>query len=383
MGDFVRNPYQICTKTVLDSSYPGISFDENGVSNHYWEFERTLKSKWLQGLGDPGRLQQLAESIKGSSNNSEFDCIIGLSGGLDSSYLLHYVVTELGLKPLVFHVDGGWNSEEAVHNIRMLVEKLKLDLYTEVINWNEMRDFQLAMLRSGVPHLDIPQDHAFISVLYKFAEKHKIKVILNGGNIATESIRMPYDLYYWGTDMRQIKDILDKFGSLPMRSYPFSSVYRHKIYLRYVKKIKTVKLLNFIEFDKVKAISKLQQIYDWKAYPQKHFESIFTRFYEGYILPTRFGFDVRRCQMSSLILSGQMSRTEAIAELEVPSYSEDLLRRDKKFVANKLRLSPDELDEMLLMPKKFFWDYKNQNQILRVVEKLLNATGIARRGGAF
>lgn len=222
--------YQICEKCVMDTSDPRTSFDSSGVCDHCHDFHNFVKPNWdTNGIGQE-KLKKTVELIKHASKGKDFDCLLGLSGGVDSSYMLHMVVKEFGLHPLVFHVDGGWNSELAVHNINVLIEKLGLDLYTEVINWNEMRDFQLSWLKAGVPHIDIPQDHAFIATLYNFCEKYKIKYILNGGNYSTECVQYPLEYYYYGTDMIHIKDIIRKFGTVPMKTYPFSSIYRHKIY---------------------------------------------------------------------------------------------------------------------------------------------------------
>jgi len=375
--------YQICTKTVMDSSVPGITFDKNGISHNYWDFHYVVKPNWHQDEQGWQELDRQVEAIKKAAKGQEFDCLLGLSGGVDSSYMLHTMVTQFGLRPLVFHVDGGWNSELAVHNIDVLVEKLGLDLYTEVINWEEMRDFQLAWFKSGVPHIDIPQDHAFIAVLYQFAEKYGIKTILNGGNISTECIIMPYQYFYWGTDMIHIRDIIRLFGTVPMKTYPFSSVYRHKLYLSYLKGIKVIKPLNYMPYTKQSAVGLLVKEYGWKPYPQKHFESRFTRFYEGYWLPTRFGFDVRRCQFSSLILTGQLTRDEALRKLEKPPYDRETIDQDFEYIATKLGITPDELRGYHKMPKKFYWDYRNQHALLRLIEKTVALFGIGRRGGAF
>lgn len=374
---------QICTKTVIDKSVPGTFFDDDGISNHYWDFQQVVKPNWYPNERGRHELERHVEVIKRLHKDEEFDCLLGLSGGVDSSYMLHIMVTQYGLRPLVFHVDGGWNSELAVHNIHVLVEKLGLDLYTEVINWNEMRDFQLAWFKSGVPHIDIPQDHAFIAVLYKFAEKYGVKTILNGGNISTECVVMPYQFYYWGTDMTHIRDIIKRFGTVPMQTYPFSSVYRHKIYLRHIKRVKVLKPLNLMPYTKQLAIDILKTEYDWKPYPQKHFESRFTRFYEGYWLPTRFGFDVRRNQLSSLILTGQMTREEALQELEKPPYDPETIDHDFNYVATKLGITAEELSDYHKMPKKFYWDYKNQHKLLGLIENTVSLLKIGRRGGAF
>ena len=375
--------YQICSKTVLDTSYPGITFDKDGISNHYHDFHNVVKPNWHPDDFGKQELERQVTEIKRAGARNEFDCLLGLSGGVDSSFMLHTMVTEYGLKPLVFHVDGGWNTELATHNINVLIEKLGLELYTEVINWQEMRDFQLAWFKSGVPHIDIPQDHAFIAVLYQFAEKYKIKFILNGGNIATECVAMPYLYYYWGTDMAQIRDIIKKFGTIPMETYPFSSVYRHKIYLRYLKGVKVIKPLNLIPYSKQMAIDVLKSEYGWKTYPQKHFESRFTQFYEGYWLPTRLDLNVRRCQLSSLILTDQMSREEALKDLESPPYDSEFIDQEFEYIATKLGIPPHELKRYHQMPKKFYYDYHNQNKRLGTIEKIVSFLRIGRRGGAF
>lgn len=375
--------YRQCKITVMDSSIPGTTFDAQGISNHYWDFKTAVEPNWHPDADGGATLAKRVAEIRKAGEGKDFDCLLGLSGGVDSSYMLHTMVRDHGLRPLVFHVDGGWNSEMAVHNIQVLVDKLGLDLYTEVINWEEMRDFQLAWFKSGVPHIDIPQDHAFISVLYRFAEKYGIKTILNGGNISTECVKMPYQYYYWGTDMTQIRAIIRRFGTVPMETYPFSSVYRHKLYLRYVKGVQVFKPLNLVPFTKQTALAELEREYGWKAYPQKHFESRFTRFYEGYWLPTRFGFDVRKCQFSSLILTGQMSRDEAIEALKAPPYDPATIEQDFEYIAMKLRIPVDELRSYHEMPLKFYWDYPNQHGVLSVVEKVATALRIGRRGGAF
>ena len=375
--------YQICSKLVLDSTYPGISFDKKGVSSHYLDYFKNVKPLWNTGPKGQKELEKIVEKIKLDGKNLDFDCIMGLSGGADSSYMLHVMVKEFGLRPLVFHVDGGWNSEIAVTNINKLVSKLDVDLYTEVINWEEMRDFQLAMFKSGVPHLDIPQDLAFAGVLYKFDQKYKIKYILNGGNISTECIQRPLDIIYWGTDMRHIKDILGQHGTIPMNNFPFSSAFYHKFYLRYFHQIKVIKPLNYFPYVKKTAMELMTRDYGWKAYPQKHFESRFTRFFEGYWLPTRFNFDMRRVDLSSLILTNQMTRDEALQQLKLPSYDIDLIKNDFDYVSTKLGIDTDELFNYLNSPKKFWWNYKNQNNIFSLAEKILFFISNTRRSGGF
>tara|TARA_B100001989_G_scaffold85898_1_gene59628 strand:- start:6247 stop:7395 length:1149 start_codon:yes stop_codon:yes gene_type:complete len=375
--------YRICRKTVMDTSDPGITFDDDGISNHYWEYHNFIKQNWYQGDDGRRKLSSMIEKIQKSGKGKDFDCILGLSGGLDSSYMLHKVVTEYNLRPLVFHVDGGWDTEIAVNNINCLVDKLSLDLYTEVIDWEEMRDFQLAMFKSGVPHLDVPQDMAFISVLYKFAKKEGIKYILNGGNISTESVLMPLEILYWPSDMRQVKSILSKFGTVRMNSYPFTNIYYHKLYLPYIKKLKVFKPLNYIPYKQKDAVNELIVNYGWKPYSQKHFDSRFTRFFEGYWLPNRFGYDMRRNQFSSLILSGQMTRELALEKLKMPSLSKEEVKEEFIYMSDKLHITLEELKFYEKMDKKYYWDYPNSRFIFKIGEKFLSKFAKTRRGGAY
>lgn len=360
----------------MDTSDTRISFDEDGVCDHATDFLANTKEIWNENLANPQRLTAIIDDVKKHGLKNTYDCIIGLSGGVDSSYMLHVAVKEYGLRPLVFHVDGGWNSELAVNNIQSLVDHLGLDLFTEVINWEEMRDFQLAWFKSGVPHLDLAQDHAFVATLYKFADKHRIKYILNGGNISTECVRNPLEFYYYGTDMLHIRDIVRRYGSVKMKSYPFSSVFRHKIYLRYIRGLKVVRPLNYFPYVKSQAIRLLEQEYGWRPYPQKHFESRFTKFYESYWLPERFGFDPRRVQFSSLILTGQMTRDEALKQLEYLPYDPSVIEQEFEFIATKLQITTDELRHYFTMPKKFYWDYRNQERIFNLGARALKAVGL-------
>lgn len=368
--------YQICSKCVMDTSDSRIKFDENGVCDHCNDFQINVEPNWYPNEEGLENLKNKVKKIKEDGKDRDFDCLLGMSGGVDSSYLLHLAVNLLGLRPLVFHVDGGWNSELAVNNIQVMIDKLGLDLFTEVINWEEMKDFQLAFFKSGVPHIDIPQDHAFIATLYNFADKHNIKYILNGGNISTECVRNPMEWLYYGTDMAQIGDIRKKFGTVKMTSYPFSPIFRHKFYLKYFRKIQVVKPLDYLTYIKEDALKLLADEYNWKPYPQKHFESRFTKFFESYWLPERFGFDTRRVQFSSLILTDQLSRVEALKKLERPAYDPKTIHDDFNYIATKLDLTPDELKTYFNMPKKFYWDYKNNEKIFNIGAKVLQKIGV-------
>jgi N-acetyl sugar amidotransferase len=374
----INRLYQICCNCVMDTSDSRITFDGDGVCDHCMNFYKNVKPHWNTDGRGTAELEELVKEIKRSGEGKDFDCVLGISGGVDSSYMLHVAVKEFGLRPLVFHVDGGWNSELAVHNIEVMVDKLGLDLYTEVIDWEEMRDFQLAFFKSGVPHIDIPQDHAFIAVLYNFADKYDVKYILNGGNFSTECVRNPMEWLYYGTDMVQLKDIHRKFGTIPFRRYPLSSILRHKFYLRYIKGIKVVKPLNYIPYIKKDAVKLLTEKYGWREYPQKHFESRFTKFYEGYWLPVRFGYDTRRVQYSSLILTGQMTREEALDRLKVPAYDPETIGDEFKYIAAKLNITEEELRSYMNAPKKSYKDYKNQESLFILGARILKAIGVER-----
>ena len=370
--------YKVCNRCVMDTSDSKIVFDAAGVCDHCLGFKRDVLPNWHPDDKGAAMFRAMVARIKAAGEGKPFDCIMGMSGGLDSSYLLHLAVSEFGLRPLVFHVDGGWNTDIAVNNIQVIVDKLGLDLYTEVINWQEMRDFQLAFFKAGVPHLDIPQDHAFVATLYHFAHKHNIKYILNGGNFATECVRNPLEWLYYGTDMAQLRDIHRRFGTIPLRTYPFSSILFHKVYLRYIRGVQVVKPLNLLPYTKEHASKTLAETYGWRPYPQKHFESRFTRFYEGYWLPTRFGYDTRRVQYSSLILTGQMTRVDALERLKKPAYDPATIDEDFEYIATKLGISVAELRGYHEMPLKTYRDYKNREWMFDLGAKALKMLGVER-----
>lgn len=362
--------YQICKRCVMDTTDTNITFNDEGICDHCLTFDEHIKPVWNFGLGRKNQLEKIIRNIKDSSKGKDFDCILGMSGGIDSSYLLHLVTKELSLRPLVFHVDAGWNSQIAVNNIEKLVDKLGLDLYTEVINWEEMKDLQKAFFKSGVSHVDTPQDHAFFATMYKFASKYNIKNIVTGGNYSTECIRNPKEWMYFQSDSVQIKDIHNKFGENQLKDFPLTRVLWHKLYLPYIKGIKLHRLLDFVEYDKEKATQFLIDNYDYQRYPQKHFESRFTRFYESYWLPERFGFDTRKVQFSSLILTNQMSRYEAIEKLSKPAYDPENIHHEFEYIASKLDMTPEELQYCMDLPKKTYHDYKSQKSIYNFGSKI-------------
>lgn len=368
----------VCTNCVMDTTDSAITFDECGVCDHCRDFQENVSPNWHTDERGRAELSAIIDQVRKAGKGHDFDCLLGLSGGLDSSFMLHCLVKDFGLRPLVFHVDGGWNSDLAVNNIQMLVEKLGLDLFTEVIDWEDMRDFQLAFFKSGISQIDIPQDHAFIATLYKFANRYNVKYIMNGGNIATEGVRNPLEWLYYGTDMWLINDIRKRFCTRPLTHYPFSSVLFHKFYLRYLRGVQVVRPLNYMPYSKDLAINTLRNEYGWRAYPQKHFESRFTKFFEGYWLPTRFGYDTRKVQFSSLILTGQMTRNEALEKLKVPAYDPSTIDDEFAYIAKKLGISVEELRRYHTMPLKSYKDYRNQEALFRMGAKVLRAVGIER-----
>lgn len=366
---------KICTNCVMDTTDSAITFDENGVCDHCQTFYSKIKPNWHTDERGRAELDKLVAKIKKAGKGKDFDCIIGVSGGIDSSYLTWLAKHEMNLRPLVFHVDAGWNSQEAVNNIEKLIEHLDLDLYTYVVDWEEMRDLQLAYFKSGVPHIDTPQDHAFFATMYKFATEHNVNYILTGANQSTECIRNPVSWVYYA-DVRQLRDIHKKFGSRTLIKFPTTSILWHKVYLPYIKGIRVVRPLNYMPYIKEEAIRLLTEEIGWQPYPQKHFESRFTRFYEGYWLPTRFGYDTRRVQFSSLIVTGQMTREEALEKLKEPAYDPETIKHDFEYIATKLGITVEELRGYHEAPKKTYRDYKSQFFIYDIGAKIMKFAGL-------
>lgn len=376
----MNEEYQICSNCVMDISDSKIVFDSDGLCDHCNTFYKDIEPKWMSDIQNTDKINRLVDTIKKEGKGKDFDCIMGMSGGIDSSYLLYTMKEEYDLRPLVFHVDAGWNSQIAVNNIERLIDGLGLDLYTEVIDWEEMKDLQLAYFKSGVSHIDSPQDHSFFATMYKFASKYNVKTILTGGNYSTECIRNPLEWMYYQSDSIQLKDIHTQYGSIDLKQFPVTNILWHKIYLPYVRKIKTIRPLDYIPYIKEDAMNLLVQKFGYQEYPQKHFESRFTRFYESYWLPKRFGYDTRKIQYSSLILTNQMTRNEALNKLSELPYNEDSIKNDFQYVSNKLSISVDELQSYMDMPKKTYKDYRSQDSIYRIGALVMRLLAIERGG---
>lgn len=372
--------YRICTHCVMDTSDAMITFDDKGVCDHCRTYYTHTLPNWHPDERGQRELETIVARIRRLGHGKDFDCIIGMSGGVDSSYLTYVAKEKLGLRPLVFHVDAGWNSDIAVNNIERLVDGLGLDLYTEVIDWDEMRDLQLAFFKAGVPHIDTPQDHAFFATMYKFAAQYDVKTILTGANLSTECIRNPIEWMYYQSDSIQLRDIHARFGTRALVNFPTTSILRHKIWLPYVKGIRVVRPLNHMRYDKAEAIGLLSDRFGWQPYPQKHFESRFTRFYEGYWLPRKFGYDTRRVQFSSLIVTGQMTRADALAQLEKPALDDATVRQEFKYVATKLGITTAELQSYFDAPNKTYRDYRSQRSVYVLGAKVMKALGLELGG---
>ena len=362
----------------MDTSDSNITFDSRGWCDYCNNYYNNILPNWHTDARGEAEIMRQVEQVRREGKGKDHDCILGISGGVDSSYLALLAKEKFGLRPLVFHVDAGWNSQQAVNNIEKVVDGLGLDLHTEVIDWLEMKDLQLAFFKSGVPHLDTPQDHCFFAALYNFGAKHGFKYILNGGNYSTECVREPLEWHYHASDLRQLRDIHSKFGTRPLKTYPQADILKYKIYYRYVKGLQVLRPLNYVPYFKEECMQLLVDRLGWQRYAHKHYESRFTRFYEGYWLPTRFGFDKRRAHFSSLVLTKQMTREEAIEKISKPAYDEATVAQDFEYVATKLDISVDELQALMRAPNKSFRDYKSAMPIIDLGTKVMRLLGVQR-----
>lgn len=350
--------YKICSRCIMDTSDPDISFDENGYCNHCNTAIANL-NKYPFTLTDnqkSDKLNEIISKIKNQGKNKKYDCIIGISGGVDSTYLA-YLTKTWGLRPLAIHLDNGWNSELAVQNIHNTLKKLNIDLYTVVLDWEEFRDIQLSFLKASVPDLEIPTDHAILATLFDVAEKYNIKYILNGSNYRTESI-LPRTWSNGHFDWGYIKYIQNKYGTRKIKKFPHINPatmgYRY-----FIKNINCINILNYIDYQKEKAINILETELNWKNYKTKHGESTYTFFIQSYILPTKFNYDKRRAHLSSLICSEQINRNNALEKITESIYTEQEIKYLKELVCDKLNITSDYFDELLKLPNKTYFDFPN------------------------
>lgn len=374
-----NNP-KICVRCIMDNSDPNIIFDENGVCDYCNNFDHVIRPNWHTDSKGDFQLLKTAEFIRLSGKGKDFDCIIGLSGGLDSSYAAFVAKEKMGLRPLLFHVDAGWNTDQAVGNIEKLVDKLGLDLYTEVVNWDEMRRLQVAFLKAGIPDQDLVQDAAFFSGLYKFARQHGVKHIITGSNFSTECCREPEEWGgYLGIDTRFFNDIWRQFGEGKLKTFPLTDIVVYKLWYQKILGMKMHHPLNLVPFVKKDAEDELERLFGWQRFKHKHHESRFTRFYEDYWLPRRFGFEKRRAHFSSLIMTGQMTREAALDRISQPEMDEHFLKQEFEYVAHKLGLTVAELQQLFDSPKKTYRDYKNKRWLIGLGADALRWMGLEKR----
>ncbi len=358
---------KVCAKTVMDTTDPDILFDKDGVSNHWYNYFEKLKDFHKDANLRDRKFNKLIEEIKRSNVNKDFNCIIGVSGGVDSTYTC-YIAKQHGLRPIAVHFDNGWNSEMAVSNIEKTLKKLDIDLYTYVVDWNEFKDIQLSFLKASTPDAEVPTDHGMIALLYKTAYKFGIKHILTGVNVSTESL-LPLRWGYGYFDLRYIKGIQKKFGTYKIKSFPTLSLFQLFFFSKIIG-IKFISFLDYIDFNKDVALETIKNKLNWQYYGGKHYESVYTRFFQAYILPRKFKIDKRKAHFSNLICSNQMTRDEAITELKKDIYPPEKLELDKRFVINKFNLSQDEFDEIIRSEVKYFDDYKSNYKLFEILKKI-------------
>lgn len=370
----MERPYRICTRCIMDTSDPDITFNVDGQCNHCTNFLLRIKSEVYGGQDGRERLSSLAARIRAAGKGKDYDCVIGVSGGVDSTYVA-YIVKREGLRPLAVHFDNGWNSELAVDNIKRTLDTLKIDLYTHVVDWEEFRDLQLAFLRASVPNAEIPTDHAINALLYRIAATHGLRYVITGSNVATEAI-LPFAWAYYNTDYRHLKAIHRRFGTRPLRTFPALPLLNYVNYL-FVRRIKLIRILNYVEYRKPEAMKILEKELGWRKYPAKHFESVYTRFFQGYILPKKFGYDKRRAHLSCLVCTGDVSREAALEEMTRDAWADLNVDQERDFLVKKLGIASSDFDAIMTAPPKSFVDYPSNAwlfhrfpQVKKIVRKL-------------
>ena len=355
---------------------PDIRFDAEGICNYYHDYLRAAEAGVLTGEKGEQELAQLVDRIKKAGKGRSYDCLIGLSGGVDSTYVA-WLVKQLGLRPLAVHLDNGWNSELAIKNVENIITRMGFDLYTLVVNWEEFRDIQLAYLRASVVDIEVVSDHAIFSTMYRLAKEKNIGYIISGTNIVTEQI-MPPSWLYNKMDFTNLKDIHDRFGKKKLKTYPTFD-FRKYVYYSAVLRLIPISILNYVPYNKKEIKEVIKKELDWRDYGGKHYESIFTKFYQAYILPEKFGIDKRKAHLSNLICSGQLAKPEALEELSRPLYAPDELASDKEYVLKKLGLTDQEFKEIMNLPVRRHQDFKTDAHLKESYMNLLERTAPVRK----
>lgn len=352
----------------MDTSDPDISFDSDGVCCYCKIYDHRIANEVLRGIEGQQRLARIAEKMKKAGEGKPYDCLIGVSGGTDSTTAV-WLLVKLGLRPLAIHLDNGWDSELAVDNIKKTLEKLNVDLYTYVVDWDEFRDIQLAFLKASVPNCEIPSDHAIIILQFKVAIERRIKYIVNGSNVWTEAF-IPKAWAYDARDLRHLKAIHNRFGKAPLNSLPTMGIFG-SLYAVFVKGVRWIEVLNYVNYKKAEVVKLLQEEIGWRPYGAKHYESVYTRFFQGYILRKKFGFDKRRAHFANLVLSGEMTREQALAEIENENYiGTSLWAEDREFVIKKLGLTEAQFEYIMGLPVRTHYDYPTNSWLFERMPRL-------------
>ncbi len=369
----MQQKYQICNKCIMDTSDPDIVFDEKGTCNHCESYVKKVAFEIIPDEEKKQALDSLVHRIKQKGKGKQYDCIVGVSGGVDSSYVA-LLAKDLGLRVLLVHLDNGWNSDIAVKNVKSIAKYTGFDLYTHVINWNEFRDIQLSLFKASVVDIELATDHAIKAVIYKTAAKFGVKYLLNGGNVITEAI-MPVTWRHTKADKSNLLDIHKRYGTIRIKSYPMAGIIKQQFYKR-VFNIKNIKILNYVHFVREVVIARLTKELGWQEYGGKHHESIFTRFYQGYILPKKFSIDKRRCHYSNLICAGQLLREEALERVNKSPYDEKMLESDKEFLQKKLQFSEASFEEYIQAPRVSHYAYKSDELMIEFLLKVRSKLGL-------
>lgn len=364
-----ESSYRICTRCIMDTSDPEIVFDADGVCNHCTAALKRMQRQLLPPPEREAALQGLVRKIKAEGKDLEYDCIIGVSGGVDSTTTAYHV-KRLGLRPLAVHFDNGWDSELAVDNIKNTLEKLDIELFAHVVDWEEFRDLQISFLKASVANCEAPTDHGISALLFRMARKTGTRFILTGSNLVTEAI-MPAAWGHYNQDLKHLKALHKRFGRVPLRTMPTISLAEYCFYVL-VCRIRFVPFLNYVDYNKQGAKRMLSEQFGWRDYGGKHYESVWTRFFQGHYLPRKFGYDKRRAHLSTLVVSGQMTRDHALAEMEKPSYDADLLRQDLDFVTKKFGLSMQEFNAILDASPRKATDYPSHYFLFHRMQRYKN-----------
>jgi N-acetyl sugar amidotransferase len=361
MDSLRMRTYQECSRCVMDTTDPQITFDTDGRCCHCIEFLEKKAKHSYRGKESEEALERLLEKLERAGRGKKYDCVIGVSGGVDSSYLA-YIIKQHGLRPLAAHLDNGWNSDKAVVNIKNIAGKLGIDYESYVLNWEEFKNVQLAFLKASVPEAETPTDVAIAAALHSVAAKHGIKYILGGGNLVTEGI-LPKSWHYDVRDLKYFNYILRTFGTRRLKSFPTFG-YKTEIFYKVVQGIWMAYPLNDVRFIKDEAAQLLKEKFDWKPYGGKHHESTYTKFIQSYYLYEKFKIDYRRATFSTQICAGSINRDYAVEQLKTSPYNAEEIEEDKRYIAKKLGIDREELERITRLPAKWYWDYPNDERKL-------------------